>query len=66
MYLLQCPLTQHAMYCISFSISTPGKSTTMGHLMFELGTFDQRKMDDLQSIADKKDKTCSAFAFYMD
>jgi len=43
-----------------------GKSTTTGHLLFKLGTMDQRMRDALIAEADKEGKGSFAFAFFMD
>lgn len=43
-----------------------GKSTTTGHLIFQLGGISQREMEKLQAEADEVGKSSFAFAFYMD
>ncbi len=43
-----------------------GKSTTTGHLLFKLGSFDKREMEKLQKIADENGKSTFAFAYYLD
>merc|ERR1711998_510587 len=43
-----------------------GKSTTTGHLLFELGTMDQRAKADLIAKAKEMKKESFAFAFFMD
>jgi len=43
-----------------------GKSTTTGHLIFELGGINEREMKKLQDEADALGKSSFAFAFYMD
>jgi elongation factor 1-alpha len=43
-----------------------GKSTTTGHLIFELGGISQRDMDKLRAEADQLGKSSFAFAFFMD
>eukprot|EP00300_Choanocystis_sp_HF-7_P036273 c52115_g1_i1.p1 GENE.c52115_g1_i1~~c52115_g1_i1.p1 ORF type:complete len:480 (+),score=125.60 c52115_g1_i1:44-1441(+) len=43
-----------------------GKSTTTGHLLFELGGISQREMDKLRAEADQLGKSSFAFAFFMD
>jgi elongation factor 1-alpha len=43
-----------------------GKSTTTGHLIFELGGIPEREMDKLRQEADALGKSSFAFAFYMD
>ena len=43
-----------------------GKSTTTGHLLFELGGINSREMDKLKEEADRLGKGSFAFAFYMD
>jgi len=43
-----------------------GKSTTTGHLLFKLGTMDDRAKAALQAEADQKGKGSFAFAFFMD
>lgn len=43
-----------------------GKSTTTGHLIFELGGINEREMKKLQAEADRLGKGSFAFAFYMD
>jgi elongation factor 1-alpha len=43
-----------------------GKSTTTGHLIFDLGGIEQREMDKLKAEADALGKGSFAFAFYMD
>merc|ERR1711998_393652 len=43
-----------------------GKSTTTGHLLFELGTMDERAKADLIAKAKEMKKESFAFAFFMD
>ena len=43
-----------------------GKSTTTGHLCFDLGGIDEREMKELQKEADALGKGSFAFAFWMD
>mmetsp|Transcript_18251 Transcript_18251/g.25651 ORF Transcript_18251/g.25651 Transcript_18251/m.25651 type:complete len:514 (+) Transcript_18251:11-1552(+) len=43
-----------------------GKSTTTGHLLFELGTMDDRAKADLIAKAKEMKKESFAFAFFMD
>ena len=43
-----------------------GKSTTTGHLIFQLGGISEREMEKLQAEADAVGKSSFAFAFYMD
>jgi len=43
-----------------------GKSTTTGHLLFELGGLPEREMIKLQAEADAVGKGSFAFAFFMD
>jgi elongation factor 1-alpha len=43
-----------------------GKSTTTGHLIFDLGGIDAREMQKLREEADRLGKGSFAFAFYMD
>jgi len=43
-----------------------GKSTTTGHLIFELGGIPERELDKLKAEADRLGKSSFAFAFYMD
>jgi len=43
-----------------------GKSTTTGHLIFELGGISDRELDKLKAEADRLGKSSFAFAFYMD
>jgi elongation factor 1-alpha len=43
-----------------------GKSTTTGHLIFQLGGINEREMEKLQAEADAVGKSSFAFAFYMD
>lgn len=43
-----------------------GKSTTTGHLLFELGTMDERAKADLIQKAKEMKKESFAFAFFMD
>jgi elongation factor 1-alpha len=43
-----------------------GKSTTTGHLLFELGGIDSREMEKLKEEAEALGKGSFAFAFYMD
>jgi len=43
-----------------------GKSTTTGHLLFELGGIDAREMEKLKAEAERLGKGSFAFAFYMD
>jgi len=43
-----------------------GKSTTTGHLLFELGGISDREMEKLRAEADRLGKSSFAFAFYMD
>jgi len=43
-----------------------GKSTTTGHLIFELGGINEREMEKLKQEADRLNKSSFAFAFYMD
>jgi len=43
-----------------------GKSTTTGHLIFELGGIPEREMEKLRAEAEALGKQSFAFAFYMD
>jgi len=43
-----------------------GKSTTTGHLLFELGGISERELEKLKAEADRLGKSSFAFAFYMD
>eukprot|EP00178_Gracilaria_changii_P013825 TRINITY_DN388_c2_g1_i1.p1 TRINITY_DN388_c2_g1~~TRINITY_DN388_c2_g1_i1.p1 ORF type:complete len:467 (+),score=94.88 TRINITY_DN388_c2_g1_i1:70-1470(+) len=43
-----------------------GKSTTTGHLLFELGGIPEREMEKLKTEAEQLGKSSFAFAFYMD
>jgi len=43
-----------------------GKSTTTGHLLFELGGLSEREMEKLEQEAARLGKSSFAFAFYMD
>jgi elongation factor 1-alpha len=43
-----------------------GKSTTTGHLMFELGGINERDMEKLRKEAEAQGKGSFAFAFFMD
>lgn len=43
-----------------------GKSTTTGHLIFDLGGIPEREMQKLRDEADRLGKSSFAFAFYMD
>jgi len=43
-----------------------GKSTTTGHLLFELGGINEREMAKLKEEAEAQGKGSFAFAFYMD
>jgi len=43
-----------------------GKSTTTGHLLFELGGLAERDLDKLRTEAERLGKGSFAFAFYMD
>jgi len=43
-----------------------GKSTTTGHLLFELGGISDRELDKLKQEADRLGKSSFAFAFFMD
>merc|ERR1712025_746839 len=43
-----------------------GKSTTTGHLLFELGGISEREMEKLKEEAERLGKGSFAFAFYMD
>jgi elongation factor 1-alpha len=43
-----------------------GKSTTTGHLLFELGGISERDMEKLRKEADQLGKSSFAFAFFMD
>lgn len=43
-----------------------GKSTTTGHLLFELGGIPERELEKLKAEADRLGKSSFAFAFYMD
>jgi len=43
-----------------------GKSTTTGHLIFELGGIPERELEKLKAEADALGKSSFAFAFYMD
>jgi len=43
-----------------------GKSTTTGHLIFELGGISERELEKLKAEADRLGKSSFAFAFYMD
>lgn len=48
-----------------FATST-GKSTTVGHLIFNLGGISDREMKKLQSEADHQGKSSFGFAYYLD
>ena len=43
-----------------------GKSTTTGHLLFKLGTMDEREKDAITKAAEEQGKGSFAFAFFMD
>jgi len=43
-----------------------GKSTTTGHLLYKLGTFDERERAKLQAIADANGKGSFAYAYFTD
>jgi len=43
-----------------------GKSTTTGHLMFELGGINERDLEKLKKEAEAQGKASFAFAFFMD
>jgi len=43
-----------------------GKSTTTGHLIFELGGINERELEKLKAEADRLGKSSFAFAFFMD
>eukprot|EP00397_Hematodinium_sp_SG-2012_P037795 GEMP01041015.1.p1 GENE.GEMP01041015.1~~GEMP01041015.1.p1 ORF type:complete len:484 (+),score=106.14 GEMP01041015.1:66-1454(+) len=43
-----------------------GKSTTTGHLLFQLGGISEREMEKLKQEADRLGKSSFAFAFFMD
>jgi len=43
-----------------------GKSTTTGHLLFDLGGISERDMEKLRKEADQLGKSSFAFAFFMD
>jgi len=43
-----------------------GKSTTTGHLLFQLGGISERELEKLKAEADRLGKSSFAFAFYMD
>lgn len=43
-----------------------GKSTTTGHLIFDLGGISEREMEKLKKEADAQGKSSFAFAFYLD
>jgi elongation factor 1-alpha len=43
-----------------------GKSTTTGHLIFELGGINEREMQKLKDEAERLGKSSFAFAFFMD
>jgi elongation factor 1-alpha len=43
-----------------------GKSTTTGHLMFELGGISERELEKLRQEAERVGKSSFAFAFYLD
>jgi elongation factor 1-alpha len=43
-----------------------GKSTTTGHLIFDLGGIPEREMEKLKQEAEQLGKSSFAFAFYMD
>jgi len=43
-----------------------GKSTTTGHLLFELGGLPERELEKLKAEADRLGKSSFAFAFFMD
>lgn len=43
-----------------------GKSTTVGHLLYKLGSLDERQKKKLQEEADAHGKSSFAFAFFMD
>ena len=43
-----------------------GKSTTTGHLLFELGGIPERELEKLKAEAERLGKSSFAFAFYMD
>jgi len=43
-----------------------GKSTTTGHLLFELGGISDRELEKLKAEADRLGKSSFAFAFFMD
>ena len=44
----------------------PGKSTTVGHLIFNLGGISDRHMRKLQTAADEQGKSSFGFAYYLD
>jgi len=43
-----------------------GKSTTTGHLLYQLGGIPERELEKLKAEADRLGKSSFAFAFYMD
>ncbi|KAL9186761.1 hypothetical protein ACHAXT_010481 [Thalassiosira profunda] len=43
-----------------------GKSTTVGHLIFNLGGISEREMRKLQAAADEQGKSSFGFAYYLD
>ena len=43
-----------------------GKSTTTGHLLFELGGIQERELEKLKAEAERLGKSSFAFAFFMD
>ena len=43
-----------------------GKSTTVGHLIFQQGGISEREMKKLQAEADEKGKSSFGFAYYLD
>ena len=43
-----------------------GKSTTIGHLMFQAGKFSPQELDKLKAEAQKHGKVGFEFAYYMD
>lgn len=56
---------QHVSVCIAGHVDA-GKSTTTGHLIFELGGIPEREMEKLREEANTMGKGSFAFAFYMD
>lgn len=43
-----------------------GKSTTSGHLLYKLGTFNNNQVSKVKKIAEEKSKSSFAFAFLFD